>query len=123
MNRDGVQASAAADISNQIENNNLVVWCFLSSYMSFCVFVYTRLYKTEIVRFVSNLGYNFDTKWTISVLYKKRYSKKNAFTFIESYCFYRFEGHYPYRSYQGSINELSITVPNENIHLSTTAGV
>ena len=31
--------------------------------------------------------------------------------------------HYPYRSYQGSMNELSITVPNDKGHFSISAGV
>ena len=39
------------------------------------------------------------------------------------YQIYRFKGHYPYRSYQGSIKNLLITVPNDKGHFSISAGV
>ena len=51
---------------------------------------------------------------------------KNGFfiaPFIVQFCFYHFEGHFPNRLYQGSINFLLITVLNDKGHLSTSAGV
>ena len=46
-----------------------------------------------------------------------------SFSFIESYRFYHFKSHLSNRFYQASINRLPLSVPNENVHLSTSAGV
>ena len=43
--------------------------------------------------------------------------------FPASYSFYRFEGHYPYRLYWGSIRIFPILVRNDKGHFSTFAGV